>query len=104
MRQNRKAPEEAQREQKRFQGAAVQIAAIMRFVDELIAEGITDEHDLANRALDWYIEAGEDWAATRVVQHRSGRQELPHFAQLPEYLVRAIAAAMLMRHRHPEVD
>jgi hypothetical protein len=48
MRQNRKAPEEAWREQKRFQGAAVQIAAIMRFVDELIAEGITDEHDLAS--------------------------------------------------------
>jgi len=103
MRQNRKALEEARREQKRFQGAAVQIAAIMRFVDESIAEGISDEHDLANHALDWYIKACEDWAETRVVQHRSGQQELPHFAQLPEYLVRAIAAAVLMRHRHPEV-
>ena len=54
MRQNTKPLEEARRQQKRFQGAAVQIAAIMRFVDERIAEGITDEHDLANQALDWY--------------------------------------------------
>jgi hypothetical protein len=102
MRQGGKAPDAARRDQKRFQGAAVQIAAIMRFVDERIAEGITDEHDLANRALDWYIKACQDWAATRVVQHRSGQEALPHFAQLPEYLVRAIAAAMLMRHRHPD--
>ncbi len=102
MRQSSKALEEARREQERFQGAAVQIAAIMRFVDERIAEGITDEHDVANRALDWYIEASEDWAATRVVQHRSGQQELPHFAQLDGHIVRAVAAAMLMRHRHPE--
>ena len=48
MRQNTKPLEEARRQQKRFQGAAVQIAAIMRFVDERIAEGIADEHDLAN--------------------------------------------------------
>jgi hypothetical protein len=49
MRQNTKPLEKARRQQKRFQGAAVQIAAIMRFVDERIAEGITDEHDLANQ-------------------------------------------------------
>jgi hypothetical protein len=102
MRQNTKPLEEARRQQKRFQGAAVQIAAIMRFVDERIAEGITDEHDLANQPLDWYGKACEDWATTRVVQHASGQQLLPHFTQLADYLVRAIAAAMLMRHRHPQ--
>jgi hypothetical protein len=46
MRQNAKPLERARDEQKRFQGAAVQITAIMRFVDERIAEGVTDEHDL----------------------------------------------------------
>jgi hypothetical protein len=52
---------------------------------------------LANQALDWYGKACEDWATTRVVQHASGQQLLPHFTQLADYLVRAIAAAMLMR-------
>jgi len=94
--------EEARREQRRFQGAAVQIAAIMRFVDEQIAEGITDEHDLANRTLDWYGKACDDWAKTLVVQHASGQRTLPHFSQLADYLVRAIAAALLMRHRHDQ--
>jgi hypothetical protein len=54
MTQSSKALEKARREQERFQGAAVQIAAIMRFADERHAESIIDEHDLANRALDWY--------------------------------------------------
>jgi hypothetical protein len=36
------------------------------------------------------------------VQHASGQQLPPHFTQLADYLVRAIAAAMLMRHRHPQ--